>query len=211
MAELLNVNLRTVQKIEARDISVSINLAKVATWKTGVSREWLLGNSDCEPILDRDGGRFSKKLFEQIQKELADVSNPRMEIELSAVMLSAILMSAEKNGRGQEARELAEEFLVDLRRLYGLDLEHLVAEGGPPGIGVAGGYIAREEAGKLRPTAKSAELTLLIYEALGRWHNRRSKKSITSLAEFRKEIRDALKSVISEEILRKNQPAGPKL
>jgi len=209
MAEVLEVNLRTVQKIEAGDISVSINLAKVASWKTGVSREWLLGELDGDPIIDRDGSPFSKELFELIQKELAEVSNPRMEIEFSGVMLSAILMSAEKDGRGQESRELAEGFLTELRRYFGFDLKYLLDEGGAPGVAIVAGYIAREEAGVLKPTAKSAELTLLIHEGLGRWQNLRSGERITSMAEFRKEIRTALKNVISNEILSKKKPDGP--
>ena len=203
MAELVGVNIRTIQKLEQakKPMPLSRQLARVVARKTDVLLDWLEGEGEDEPILNGKGKPFRIEDFKRSQSSLHQGTHELLNGEFFGAQLTAVLRAAQKAGKAQEALEKADLFMAHMRSMYGFDRVHLLREGGAAGASLLAAEIAREEAKKLWPGVKGGELSMIVLAACEHWSQRDSSMAPSTLSQFRNEIVKALENVKFSEML----------
>lgn len=66
MAELVGRSVRTIQAVELNTLPLSEDLGKTIAVKTGVSLKWLMDGNPDAPIVEHNGGPYTKEIFERV-------------------------------------------------------------------------------------------------------------------------------------------------
>lgn len=127
-ADLIGINLHTLQSIETNRMKLSEKLASSVCQKTGVSMEWLLKNDAKAPIVDAYGATFDKARYEafcavQLLGEHPDFK--RMNIlrifRANLYRLEALCLRAYKNNNLSLCAYGLSKSLGELEKAFGVN------------------------------------------------------------------------------------------